>query len=172
MKQGVGDGKVEVVTGALDPGEAMATPLIRRVKELISSKRPVIIDAPPGTACSMVHAIEGADVCLLVTEPTPYGQHDLNQALDVTDVLGMRCAVVINRSDLTDSGVRSLCERRGVPVLLEIPFDEELAQAYARGRPAVVADESRWRPVFLRLWNRLEEFARDAARDPLAMKEE
>jgi MinD superfamily P-loop ATPase len=159
LMQGRADRKVEVVTGVLDPGEAMATPLVRRVKTLASSRRPVIVDAPPGTACSMVHAIEGADLCLLVTEPTPYGRHDLEQALDVANVTGIRCAVVINRCDLGDSGVRSLCERRGAPVLLEIPFDEALARAYAAGRPAVVEDDARWRPIFLDLWSRIETFA-------------
>jgi MinD superfamily P-loop ATPase len=156
LARGLASRDVEVVTGDMNPGEVMATPMIERVKRMAHDDRPVVIDCPPGTACSMVHAVEGADLCLMVTEPTPFGRHDLEQALDVATELGIPCAVVVNRSDLGDSGVRDLCERRGVPVLLDIPFDRDLAEAYAQGRPAVEAD-GRWLPVFRDLWDRLAE---------------
>ncbi|MBN1476414.1 ATP-binding protein [Candidatus Sumerlaeota bacterium] len=162
--RGLADHDVEVVTGDLRPGEAMATPMIRRVKKMASDESPVVVDCPPGTACAMVHAVDGADLCLLVTEPTPFGCHDLEQALDVVGAMDVPCAVVINRSDLGDAGVRTLCERRGVPVLLEIPFDRDLAEAYARGQAAVDAD-GRWLSVFRELWDRLEELAVQRSRD-------
>ncbi|MFH0944303.1 MAG: ATP-binding protein [Planctomycetota bacterium] len=157
---------ITLVAGDLAPGEAMATAVIQRVKAEAVAGRPVIIDAPPGTACSMVHAIEDADLCLMVTEPTPYGRHDLEQALDVADALAVPTAVVINRCDLGDSGVRALCKERGVKVLLEIPFDQALAEAYAAGRPAVDAD-ARWLPVFRRLWDDLVELVSERRRQVL-----
>ncbi|MBI4880236.1 MAG: ATP-binding protein [Planctomycetes bacterium] len=156
---------VTLISGNLHPGEAMASPLIERVKARAAADRPVIIDAPPGTACSMVHAIEGANLCVLVTEPTPYGRHDLEQALDVAALLKIRTAVVINRSDLGDSGVRGLCAARGVPVLMEIPFDQGLAEAYAAGRPALEAGP-RFRPLFEELWDRVVQAAGSAERFP------
>lgn len=149
------NGLLDVFSGALDPGEATATPIIDRLRSMATGDRTTIIDAPPGTACPLIHAIDGVDLCLMVTEPTPYGYHDLEQALDVADEMGVPCAAVINRCDLGDADVQSLCERRGVPILLVIPFDEGLARAYARGLPAVKAD-SRWQEVFAGLWNRIE----------------
>jgi MinD superfamily P-loop ATPase len=158
MSRGLAGHDVEVVTGDMKPGETMATPMIKRVKRMASDDCPVVVDCPPGTACAMVHAVEGADLCLMVTEPTPFGHHDLEQALDVADEIGVPCAVVINRSDLGNSDVRDLCERRGAPVLLEIPFDRDLAEAYAKGRPAVEVD-GRWLSVYRDLWDRVAELA-------------
>lgn len=155
LTRGLADHGVELVTGDLNPGEPMATPLIQRVKEMTRSDCPVVIDSPPGAACTMVQAITGADLCLMVTEPTPFGRHDLEQALDVAAELAVPCAAVINRSDLGDSGVRQLCNRRGLPVLLEIPYDREWAEAYARGQTAVEVD-AHWLHVFRGLWNRIE----------------
>lgn len=154
---------ITLIAGNLHPGEAMATAIIERVRAEEVGGRTVIIDAPPGTACSMVHAIEDTDLCLMVTEPTPYGRHDLEQALDVADALRVPAAVVINRCDLGDSGVRALCKERKVPVLLEIPFDQALAEAYAAGRPAIDADAG-WLPVFRRLFDRVVELVQERRR--------
>jgi MinD superfamily P-loop ATPase len=148
-------GSVNVVTGDLQAGEAMPSPLIRRVKEEMNKEGWVIVDAPPGTSCAMITAIEGCDACVLVTEPTPFGLHDLRQATEVVEILGMPCAVVINRSDLGDSGVRDFCRDKGLPILLEIPFNRGLAEAYSRGVPAIFASEH-WRSVFQKLLEAIE----------------
>ena len=144
-----------MVTGDLHAGEAMPSPLIHRVKQEANKEGWVIVDAPPGTSCSMITAIEGCDACVLVTEPTPFGLHDLRQATEVVEILGMSCAVVINRSDLGDSGVRDFCRDKGLPILLEIPFDRGLAEAYSRGVPAIFVSEH-WRSVFQELLGAIE----------------
>ncbi len=148
-------GSVNVVTGDLQAGEAMPTPLIRRVKQEANKEGWVIVDAPPGTSCAMITAIEGCDACVLVTEPTPFGLHDLQLASEVVKILGLPCGVVINRSDLGDSGVREFCRDKGLPVLLEIPFDRGLAVAYSRGEPVVFVSEH-WRSVFQKLLEVIE----------------
>ena len=155
LEKGSVDIDRELITGRLSPGEVMATPLIKRVKQDIREERPVIIDCPPGSACSMIHAVENSDYCLMVTEPTPFGLHDLEQAVEVVRLMDIPIGVVINRSDLGSAPVREYCNREQIPVLLEIPYDESLARAYARSQPAV-RDNPRWQPLFENLWRKIE----------------
>lgn len=127
------------VQGTLDVGEAVAVPVIKAVKRHADTRRTVILDAAPGTACPMVQTLRGADYCLLVTEPTPFGLNDLQLAVGVTRALGVPCGVVLNRCDIGDDAVAQYCRQERIPVLLEIPFERELAVAYSQGIPWVQA---------------------------------
>jgi len=130
-------GDVSFVQGRLNPGEAFAPPVTRAAKRRMSRQGLVIVDAPPGTACPAVEAVKGSDLCVLVTEPTPFGLNDLALAAEMARGMGLPAVVVINRCDLGDDGVDRFCEEEGLPVLARIPFDRALAEAYARGRTAV-----------------------------------
>lgn len=100
----------------------------------------------------MVEAVKGSDFCILVTEPTPFGLHDLSIAVEVVDELGISAGVVVNRSDDGDRRVFEFCQERRIPVLLEIPFDRGLMEAYAAGYAAV-----RWSEHYLGLFKLLFE---------------
>jgi MinD superfamily P-loop ATPase len=127
-------GPIRFAHGVLDVGQAMASPLIGRLKEWAQEHAGVVIvDAPPGTACPVVHSMHGADFVLLVTEPTPFGLHDLRLAVGVARELGLPVGVVINRDGIGDDGVEVFCREEGLPILLRIPFDRRIAEAYAGG---------------------------------------
>lgn len=127
-------GPIRFAHGVLDVGQAMASPLIARLKKWAGRQAGVVIvDAPPGTACPVVHSLHGADFVLLVTEPTPFGLHDLHLAVDVARELGLPAGVVINRDGIGDDGVDKFCREEGLPILLRIPFDRRIAEAYAQG---------------------------------------
>ena len=128
--------------GVLDVGEPMATPAIRQLKQwAIPADGPdggvVILDAPPGTSCPVVEAVRGADYLLLVTEPTPFGLHDLRLAAEVAAELGIPAGVVINRDGIGDAGVDAFCATAGLPILLRIPFERAIAEGVAQGRTLV-----------------------------------
>jgi MinD superfamily P-loop ATPase len=142
--------------GILNTGEVMATPIIQQLKEEAAKDRLVIIDAPPGTGCPVIAALRGADLALLVTEPTPFGLHDLRAAVGVARVLGIRTAVVLNRADIGDGCVDEYCEAEGIPILLRIPFDRGIASSYAAGE-ALVDARPLWKKRFEHLLDRLEE---------------
>jgi len=130
--------------GTLDIGEAMAPPIIRQLKQQLvpgdSSDRVVIIDASPGTACPVVEALQGSDFALMVTEPTPFGLHDLRMAVEVArDQLGLPVGVVINRTGVGDEGVEEYCARERIPIVMRIPLDRRIAEAYSEGVPLVKA---------------------------------
>ncbi|MBN2468974.1 MAG: ATP-binding protein [Deltaproteobacteria bacterium] len=123
----------------LNIGEPMAPPLIRKEKTFLDHDKTIIIDAPPGTSCPVVQAISGTDFCVLVTEPTPFGLHDLTLAVEMVRVLGIPAGVIVNLADIGNKDVWTYCEREGLPILMEIPFDRRIAEAYSRGIPLVNA---------------------------------
>lgn len=128
---------IQFVHGKLNIGEINTTQLIRQVKQYINRSLNVIIDAPPGTSCPVIAAVKGSDFCILVTEPTPFGLHDLVMAVEVLEKMKIPCGVVINRSDIGDERVDSFCKERNIPVLMRIPFDEEIASLYSKGIPFI-----------------------------------
>jgi MinD superfamily P-loop ATPase len=142
---------LELIQGRLAIGEAMAPPVIREVKKYIDPANIVINDVPPGTSCPVVEAVEGSDFCLLVTEPTPFGLNDLSLAVEVVRKLGIPCGVVINRVGVGGEEVEQYCHREGIPVLLRIPLDRNIAMLYSKGIP-LVEGMPQWREDFLRLF--------------------
>ncbi|MBW1767193.1 MAG: ATP-binding protein, partial [Deltaproteobacteria bacterium] len=132
-------GKTDFIHGVLNVGEPMAPPLIRQVKRLINHSRNAIIDASPGTSCPVVEAVNGSDFCLLVTEPTPFGLNDLKLAVEMLRKLTIPFGVVINCADIGDEEVKKYCEREDIPLLMSIPWDRRIAEAYSRGIPLIEA---------------------------------
>jgi len=146
--------RVAFVQGRLNVGEPMAPPLIRAVKQRAITDGVAILDAPPGTSCPVVTTVRDADYILLVTEPTPFGLNDLRLAVEMIRQLGVRHGVAINRSDSGDSRVREFCAAESIPVLLEIPNDRRVAEAYSRGQMAVRV-LSDWADRMRQLWSRM-----------------
>jgi MinD superfamily P-loop ATPase len=132
-------GDLAFVHGRLRVGEALAPPLIRAVRKHATPERLNILDAPPGTSCPVIAAVRACDFVLLVTEPTPFGLHDLTLAVETVRELRLPFAVIVNRAGIGDDRVRRYCSRERVPLLAEIPEDRRIAEAYSRGQPAVAA---------------------------------
>ena len=131
--------KVTLIQGSLDVGVPMAPPLIRAVKSRMKHGVTSILDAPPGTSCPVISTLRCSDFVLLVTEPTPFGLHDLRLAVEMVKELGIPFGVVINRVGIGDERVYTFCGEKGIPVLLEIPDDRRIAETYSRGELVVDA---------------------------------
>jgi MinD superfamily P-loop ATPase len=156
--QGKNNG-LELVYGRLRVGEAMSPPLIKKVRSRTRPDRIVLIDAPPGTSCPVIAAVRETDFVLLVTEPTPFGLNDLRLAAGAVKILNIPCGLVINRSDMGNDDVRTFAREEDIPVLMEIPFDRRIAEAYSRGEP-VVSVMPEWKPRFQTLYDRIREMAK------------
>ena len=150
VESGTADG-VKFVQGRLNIGDVRSPALIKKVKGKMADNGLVIIDAPPGTSCPVIEAIEGVDFCLLVTEPTPFGLNDLKLAVDMVRELKLPFAVVINRSDLGDDKVQRYCDEENIEVVLEIPDDRRIAETYSTGN-MIVDVLPEYRNNFLRLY--------------------
>lgn len=138
VEEGVA-GTISFVHGRMDVGEAMAPPIIRSVKTSLPLEGLAIIDAPPGTSCPVIQSVRGADLVLLVTEPTPFGLHDLSLAVEMLRELRIPFRVIVNRAGSGDARVQQYCQREGISIVCEIPDDRRVAEAYARGILAVDA---------------------------------
>ncbi len=154
VEWGTGAG-VPVIQGRIRVGEAMTPPLIRKVRAAADSHGTVIIDAPPGTSCPVIAAMRGVDFVLLVTEPTPFGLHDLELAVGAVRLLDIPCGLVINRADMGDDRVRQYARREDLPILLEIPFDRRIAEIYSRGS-MIVEEMPEWKEKFKSLFRQIE----------------
>jgi MinD superfamily P-loop ATPase len=145
-----------VIDGVLDVGEAIAPPIINAVKAQAKPDLITIIDCPPGTACPMIESVKGSDYCILVTEPTPFGHHDLTLAVDVMRELEIPCGVIINRASIGDDKVRQYCEAEHIEILMQIPMDRKIAEAYSDGIPLVEAFPE-YKEKFTKLLRRIRE---------------
>jgi MinD superfamily P-loop ATPase len=111
----------------------MAPPVIKQVRTHEAAGGVTIIDAPPGTSCPVITAMKGADFVVLVTEPTPFGLHDLVLAVEAVRLLRLPHGIVINRTGMGNEDVRNYALRERIPILMEIPFDKRIAAAYSKG---------------------------------------
>lgn len=132
IEKGV-SGKVDFIHGKMGVGQVMAPPIIKKVRSFTDPDVVTIIDAPPGTSCPVIAAMNKVDFVLLVTEPTPFGLNDLILAVETVKRLGIPHGLVINRAGLGNDGVKNYAEKEGLPILMEIPFDKNMARIYSEG---------------------------------------
>jgi len=146
---------ISFVHGKLKLGEVLAPPLIKSVKKSIKSNSVNIIDAPPGTSCPVIEAINDSDFVLLVTEPTPFGLNDLILAVEMVRKLKIPFGVIINRSDIGDDRVIEYCKKENIQIMLEIKNDRKIAEAYSKGIP-LVEIYPEYKDNFLKLFSQIE----------------
>jgi MinD superfamily P-loop ATPase len=151
-------GPIDFAHGTMDVGQAMSVPIISQLKKRHLSAqdgRAAILDAQPGTSCPVVETMRDADFVLMVTEPTPFGLHDLRLAVRVArDELGLPVGVVVNRDGVGDEGVEAYCAEEGVPILMRIPLDRQIAEAIAEGRLLIDA-RPEYRVAFVELYEQI-----------------
>jgi MinD superfamily P-loop ATPase len=145
---------IELVYGELQVGEPMPIPLIKAVKQRMIPEKTVIIDAPPGTACPFVASVYPSDYCILVTEPTPFGLHDVQIAVQVLTQLEIPYGIIINRAGIGDQRIHNYCNDKNIPILLEIPYDRTIAHLYSRGIPFVL-EMPEWRAQFQQVYHEI-----------------
>jgi MinD superfamily P-loop ATPase len=162
-------GPVGFAQGTLDVGQAMGVPIIRQLKKAHlpqTGGRVVILDAQPGTACPVVETMRDADYVLLVTEPTPFGLHDLRLTVEVArDELGLPVGVVVNRDGFGDAGVDEYCGAQGIPILMRIPLERHIAEAISEGQ-ALVEAFPQYHPQFVEVFEAIKRQIRRSHREP------
>jgi len=134
--------QVEVITGVLNLGEASAVPVISAaLAENKGTEFLTVIDCPPGSSCSVMESISEADYCLLVVEPTAFGFHNFRMVHELVTLLGKPCGVMMNKLDNPYLPLEEFCQKNNLPVLLRMPYGENIAQATADGKILVEIDE-------------------------------
>ena len=128
-------GELELVYGELEIGKPIAVPVIKAVKSKMKKAENVILDSPPGATCPFVETVKESDFCVLVTEPTPFGLHDLKIAVQVLRRMPIPFGVVVNRAGVGDQGVYEYCKEENIRILMQIPYRRKIAELYSRGVP-------------------------------------
>lgn len=154
VESGRDDG-FQFLQGILTIGDPLAPPIIGELKSYIDPEAISILDSPPGTACPAVEAVYNSDFAILVTEPTPFGLHDLKLAIKVCDSLNVPYGVVINRDGIGDAGVDEYCKENEILVLMKIPDDRNIAELYADGIP-FISEIPGWTDRFVSLYRKID----------------
>jgi MinD superfamily P-loop ATPase len=149
-------GDIDFFHGLLNVGEMQAVPVIKALKRKVDKSKHVIIDVPPGTSCPVIESITGSDYCILVTEPTPFGLHDLKLAVEVIRHLNIPFGVIINRDGIGDKKVETYCQKKHIPILLKIPERKKIAHLYSKGI-ALVNESPEWRELFELVFMQIQE---------------
>jgi len=141
--------------GRLNIGEPISIPIIRELKRRLRDDMTVILDCSPGASCTVVQSVDGCDYCILVTEPTPFGLHDLKIAVQLIKKMGIPYGVVVNKASADNMSIQEYCDENHIEVLMEIPYSQEIAQAYSNGI-LPVQDNSQWKQKFSELAKKVE----------------
>jgi len=147
--------QVRVGEGRLNIGEGMAPAVIKALLARSVASTPVLVDAPPGTSCSVVAAMEACDGVLLVTEPTPFGLHDLTLAVAVARQLKKPFGVILNRADGQTGTVEAYCQAENIALLAKLPLDRRIAEASSKGQ-LVSRVLPEYAPFFQQVWRSME----------------
>jgi len=116
----------------------------------------ILLDSPPGTSCPFIQTVVGADFVILVTEPTPFGLSDLKQSVETLKTMNKTCGVIINRAGLGDNEIYDYLKKIQIPLLMEIPFDKEIASFYSKGE-LFVKYKPEWEQHFISMYNSIVE---------------
>ncbi|NHB69728.1 nucleotide-binding protein [Perlabentimonas gracilis] len=129
----------QVVEARVYVGVYSPVSVIKKAINSVDSNQLILMDSPPGTSCPFIQTVSHADYIILITEPTPFGLSDLKQSVDTLRTMGKACGVIINRAGLGDKAVYQYLEDEKIPLLMEIPFDRDIASIYSKGN--IVAKE-------------------------------
>ncbi|MBC8509583.1 MAG: ATP-binding protein [Chloroflexi bacterium] len=158
LESGPTNVQINFARGLLNVGEPMAVPIIRQLKKwhVTNPEENVIIDSPPGTSCPVVESLSKADFILLVTEPTPFGLHDLKLAVQLTRELNIPAGVIVNRDGVGNNQVDEFCQEVGLPILMRIPLERKIGEGIAQGK-LLVEISPKYRKSFHQLYTQINQ---------------
>lgn len=161
LEGGLASDGIDFGHGLLNIGEPMAVPVISQLKKWRNYMDAdiVVLDSPPGASCPVVESVRGADFVLLVTEPTPFGLHDLRQAYELTQEVNIPAGVIINRDGIGDAGVEAYCHEVNLPILMRIPLERKIGEGIAQGKTLLDIDpkyEKQFMQLYRQIGNKVE----------------
>jgi len=158
IESGPAQAGIDFRRGVLDVGKPMAVPIIRELQRQVrpGPGQHVVLDSPPGTSCPVVETMRGAEYLLLVTEPTPFGLHDLRLAAQVALELKLPTGVIVNRDNGSYPELEAFCQSNNLPILLRIPFERSIAEGIAQSK-TLIEIQPEYREHFLSVLSRILE---------------
>ena len=145
-----------VLQGKLEIGEPVTIPVIIELKKHMRDDIPVILDSSPGASCTVVQTIDGCDYCILVTEPTPFGLHDLKIAVSLVRKMGIPFGVAINKAMDNNMSITDFCDNENIDIIIEIPYSRKIAEEYSKGNLPVDGNKV-WQREFELMFRKIKE---------------
>ena len=146
--------KDEFIEGRLKIGKALQTPVIRDTIKHAKDRGIILFDSPPGTSCPVVATVAKADYVIMVTEPTPFGLHDLKLMAETVRQLGKKHGIIVNKAGLDYKPLYNYIQQNNISIIGEIPFRKELAGAYSKGE--IIAESSEEiKQIFIGIINKI-----------------
>ncbi|SMP06269.1 MinD superfamily P-loop ATPase, contains an inserted ferredoxin domain [Desulfurobacterium pacificum] len=128
----------KLITGTLLEGKEKTYKVLLETKRRATKEEKVILDTAAGAGNSIFKALEGSDIVIAVTEPTPFGARDLEKILHVTSYLKLKTVIVINKSGLgNEKEIINLSEKYNYPIIGRIPYSENIIKCYFDRTPIV-----------------------------------
>ena len=154
------------ISGILNVGEPIAVPIIKNVKadlnKIVNDEDIIIYDCPPGTACTAVASVKDADFALLVTEPTKFGLHDLDMAVQLLRNMEKPFAIIVNRSQGEEDMISDYATENGIDIIGRIPFDRDIAVLYSQGK--LISDSEKYACVFKDIFKKAADICREVSK--------
>jgi MinD superfamily P-loop ATPase len=149
----------EIIEACADVGVYSPVPVIKKAIKEATNNRLSIFDSPPGISCPFIATVENADYVILVTEPTPFGLNDLKLSVETLQQLRKPFGVIVNRAGLGNREVYNWLKQNKIPLLLEIPFDREIARIYSEGK-LLAEEKPAYQLQFKQLLNAIEKIVK------------
>ncbi|MBW8331073.1 MAG: ATP-binding protein [Prolixibacteraceae bacterium] len=145
----------EIIEARANVGVYSPVPVIKKAINSLNDRSLAIFDSPPGISCPFIATVGDADFVVLVTEPTPFGLNDLKLSVETLQQLKKPCGVIVNRAGLGNRDVYNWLNDKNIPLLLEIPFDREIARIYSEGH-LLVEEKPAYQFQFIELLKTIE----------------
>jgi MinD superfamily P-loop ATPase len=132
--------------------------LIRKKAKLIAIEQDsdiIVVDGSPGIGCPVIASITGADLVLVVTEPTLSGRHDLDRVIELTKHFNIPAVICINKYDINPKiaeEIKNAARERNLRIAGEIPYDSAVTKAQIAARSIVEYSNGSLKEQIISLW--------------------
>lgn len=144
----------EITESCVEIGVYSPVPVIKKAIKEVNGKALAFLDSPPGISCPFIATVVKADFVILVTEPTPFGLNDLKLSVETLQQMKKSFGVIVNRAGLGNNEVYNWLKENSIPLLMEIPFDREIARIYSEGK-LLSEEKQKYATVFIELINKI-----------------
>ncbi len=149
-----------LIYGELEPGQSSSGRLVDELKKLGEENEITLIDSAAGVGCPVISSIQGSDLALLVTEPTPAALDDLKRMSDLANHFGIPQVLIINKADISrewNQRIKEFAVERSIEIVGEIPFHDSAFKALSQGKPLVATNSPLKRDI-IKIYKKVTSF--------------
>ena len=156
---------ISVISGLLNIGELSGVPIIKKALKITDNADFIFIDCPPGSSCLVTESIKDVDYCILVTEPTVFGLHNMDMVRRLVTLKNKPFGIVVNKAIKENRIIEEYCIKHNLKILCQIPYDDQIGHINSEGR-ILVNESTEYHKLFYNLLHRIVEEAHETVINP------